>query len=386
MAQEFSHKALLLDTTSRAFGSVQQYIQGPGELDNVFEYGKKYGDSFFFIIDEGVYGMITARLEAIEDRRGCTYRCFSFYGECCREHVELLAQKARESGCAVVVGVGGGKVLDTVKQAADAADLARIIVPTSAASDAPAADWAAVYNLEGVHLQSGPTRRSTELVLVDSAIIAKAPARLFAAGIGDALVTWYEAVANEKAATPSYIGRGYTRCRAGMAIARECYEVLMREGKAAYEAVKAGALTPAVEDVIEANILLSGLGFMNTGCAGAHGVHNGLSEIESTKAFLHGEKVAFGLACELVLENAPTETLWEMLAFMDAVDLPITLEQMGVACTEENLDKIAAHAIYKNVLIHHEPVVINPETVKNAIRAADTYGRQYREQKRRQGA
>ncbi len=44
MAQQTSHRALLLDTTSRAFGSVEQYIQGPGELDNVFAYGSKYGD------------------------------------------------------------------------------------------------------------------------------------------------------------------------------------------------------------------------------------------------------------------------------------------------------------------------------------------------------
>lgn len=295
MSQEFSHKNLLLTSPSRAFGCVQRYIQGPGELGHVFDYGKKYGDKFLFIIDSGVFDMIKGKIEAIEDKNGCSWMYESYFGECCKENVEALTAVVKQSGCNVVCGVGGGKVLDTVKLVADAADVARIILPTSASSDAPAADWAAVYDINGVHLGGVPTKRSTELVLVDSAIIATAPARLFAAGIADALVTWFEAVANEKAGTPNWIGRGYVISRAGMAIAKECYEVLVSEGKRAYEAVKVKALTPAVEDVIEANVLLSGLGFMNAGCAGAHGVHNGISEIEAGNAYLHGEKVTFGL-------------------------------------------------------------------------------------------
>lgn len=377
MSQEFSHKNLLLTSPSRAFGCVQRYIQGPGEINNVFEYGKKYGDKFLFIIDSGVFDMIKNKIEAIEDKQGCSWMYESYFGECCRENVEALTDIVKKSGCSVVCGVGGGKVLDTVKLVADEADVARIILPTSASSDAPAADWAAVYDINGVHLGGVPTRRSTELVLVDSAIIATAPARLFAAGIADALVTWFEAVANEKAGTPNWIGKGYVISRAGMAIARECYEVLVSEGKRAYEAVKAKALTPAVEDVIEANVLLSGLGFMNAGCAGAHGVHNGISEIEAGNAYLHGEKVAFGLVCELVLENASDDLINKMLEFMDSIGLPITMEQFGIECNDENLNIIVEHTVFKNALIHREPVVITPEVVKNAIIAANNIGHNF---------
>lgn len=377
MSQEFSHKNLLLSSPTRAYGSVQRYIQGPGELNKVFAYGSKYGDRFLFVVDTGVFDMICQQVDAIEDRAGCTYVFHSFFGECCQENVDLLADVARESGCNVILGVGGGKVLDTVKLTADAVDLPRIIIPTSASSDAPAADWAAVYDINGVHLGGVPTVRCTELVLVDSAIIAKAPARLFAAGIADALVTWYEAEANDRAFAPNYIGQGYARCLAGMAIARECRDILLRDGKIAYEAVKAKVLTPAVENVIEANILLSGLGFMNTGCAGAHGIHNGISEIEAGKQFLHGEKVAFGLLGEMVLENAAREELYEVMAFLDALDLPITMEQFNIACSEENLDIIVDHVVYKNALIHREPTIITPELVRNAIIAADEFGHQY---------
>jgi len=374
---EYSHKSILLTSPSRAFGSIQRYIQGPGELNKVFEYGKKYGDRFLFLVDSGVFDMIRSQVEAIEDRCGCECVFHSFYGECCRENIDLLIDVVRESGCNVVLGVGGGKVLDTVKLVADAADLPRIIIPTSASSDAPAADWAAVYDTKGVFLGATATNRNTELVLVDSAIIARAPARLFASGIADALVTWYEAMANERSLTPNNIGRGYLRSLAGMAIARESHDILLRDGIQAYEAVKAKLLTPAVENVIEANILLSGLGFMNTGCACAHGVHNGISALENGEEFLHGEKVAFGLICQLIFENAPQDELNTVMVFLDALNLPVTLEQLHIACNDENLDVIVDYMMNKSLLIHREPFPVTADMVRNIILAANHFGHQF---------
>lgn len=381
MEKEFSHKNLLLTSTSRAFGSVQRYVQGPGEIYNVFEYGKKYGDNFLFIIDSGVFELIKNKIETVEDKCGCKYSYESFLGECCMENVHMLADIVKKSGCNVVFGIGGGKVVDTVKLVADEANIARVIVPTSASSDAPAADWAALYDANGVHLGGIPTKRCTELVLADSEIIATAPARLFAAGIADALVTWFEASANYKSLTPNNIGRGYVTSRSGMAIARECYDVLIKEGKLAYDCVKNKVLTPAVEDVIEANILLSGVGFMNCGCAGAHGVHNGISELRESQKYLHGEKVSFGLICELIIENASSEYINEIIAFLDSLDLPVTMEQLGVECSEENLAIIIDHTIYKNSLIHREPCVITAAVVKDAIKAANFLGNKYLENK-----
>jgi len=379
MEQKYSHKNLLLTSTSRAFGSIQRYVQGPGEIYHAFEHGKKYGDNFLFIIDSGVLDLVKDKLESVEDKCGCKYAYESFYGECCMENVHRLAEVVKKAGCNVVFGIGGGKVLDTVKLVADEADVVRIIVPTSASSDAPAADWAALYDINGVAIGGIPTKRCTELVLVDSEIIVNAPARLFAAGIADALVTWFEASANYKALTPNYFGLNISR--GGMALARESYEVLIAEGKMAYEAVKNKVLTTAVEDVIEANTLLSAMGFMNCGCAGAHGVHNGISELPESHKCLHGEKVAFGLICELVLENASEELINNTLAFLDSLDLPVTMEQLGVECNDSNLEVIINHTVNKSFLVHREPCVITPEVVKNAIKAANVIGHNFLESK-----
>ncbi len=374
--QELSRGSILLTGTSRAYESPSKYIQGTDEFLNVFKYGSKYGSRFLFLIDSGVYDIISEKIKSIEDKCSCSYEVISFIGECCMENVAELAETVRKFDSNVLVGVGGGKVLDIAKLLADETDMPRIIVPTSASSDAPAADWAAVYTREGVHISGRPTRRSTELVLVDSEIIVNAPARLFSAGIGDALATWFEAKACLNSCTPTCVGT-YRSCRVGTAVSRECYNILREDGLSALRAVKAHIVTPAVENVIEANILLSGLGFINGGLAGSHGFHNGFSNIPGCKKYLHGEVVAFGLICQLTLENTPIDEINDLMQFMYDSDLPVTLEQIGIECTEENLETIAEHTLNHNILIHHEPIPVNKKILKAAIIDADKLGRDF---------
>ena len=64
----------------------------------------------------------------------------------------------------------------------------------------------------------------------------------------------------------------------------------MAEGVKAKLALEAGACTPAVEKVIEANTLLSGIGFESGGLAGAHAIHNGFTVLDECHHMYHGEK------------------------------------------------------------------------------------------------
>ncbi|MGF7473584.1 glycerol dehydrogenase, partial [Salmonella enterica subsp. enterica serovar Minnesota] len=57
-------------------------------------------------------------------------------------------------------------------------------------------------------------------------------------------------------------------------LARFCYTTLMRYGRLAKLACEQHQVTPALEHVIEANTLLSGLGFESGGLAAAHAIHN----------------------------------------------------------------------------------------------------------------
>lgn len=346
----------MADNSTRAFGCPLRYIQGRGEFNNLASYTEKLGKTCV-IVDGFLFEEFDMRLKTIYQDRLGDYLSVCFKGECWDGEIERIRNIAKENGAAVIVGVGGGKTLDTAKLCADDLGIPVIIVPSSASNDAPVSEIAVIYTESGEYIGSKKMRRNAELVLVDSEIIAKSPRRLFIAGMGDALATWFEARASRASDSPNYVGQGFRSCKIGMAIAETCHETLLTDGKKALMALDRGAITEAVENVIEANILMSGLGFQNTGLATAHGIHSGLTAVPSAHKFLHGEKVAFGTICQMILEKSSEEEIDEIMTFLVGIGLPVTLEQLDVDPSHENISAIASKT-FENPLIHHEPFKI----------------------------
>jgi len=302
-----------------------------------------------------------------------------FGGECSSREIERAKTAARECSARTIVGAGGGKVLDTAR--AVAADLGLPVVncPTVASSDAPCSALSVIYSEEGVFQEYRFYRKNPDLVLVDTQVIAQAPPRLLAAGMGDALATWFEAKTCVAGAVQNMRG-GNSTCTA-LALAELCYQTLLADGAAALQAVKTQVVTPALERLVEANTLLSGLGFESSGLAAAHAVHNGLTAAHDTHTYYHGEKVAFGLLVQLVLEGVSSATFEKVLAFASDVELPITLAEIGLSkVTRDQIDPIARRAAAPGETIHNEPFEITPELVADAILAADALGRGWRKQ------
>lgn len=368
----------MVNNTTRAFACPLKYIQGVGEFNNLAVYTGHYGKACI-IIDGFLYDDLNSRLEVVFGRNSQEFFAVSFKGECWDGEIERISKLAEKSGAGVIVGVGGGKTLDTAKLCADGLKIPFIIVPSSASNDAPVSEIAVVYTESGEYIGSRKLKRNADLVLVDSEIIAKSPRRLFIAGIGDALATYFEARANEASDSANYVGKGHRRCRTGMAIAEKCHQILFEDGKKALIALERGAVTEAVENIIEANILMSGLGFTNTGLSAAHGIHSGLTAIPSANKFLHGEKVAFGIICQMILENCSEEEIDKTMSFMVEIGLPVTLAQLGVEATHENVAAIAAKTS-ENPLVHHEPFKVTADLIYGAILAADELGRRYYEE------
>jgi len=365
----------MVHSKTRAFGSPLRYIQGPGELDHLPDYTGVFGGACI-LIDQFLYPELKDRLEKVYERCESKFVTVCFEGECCQEAVESIKAVAGEHKISVFAGIGGGKTLDAAKLCADAMGLPVIIAPTSASTDAPVSEIAVLYTRDGEYTGSRKMKRNAELVLVDSEIIIKAPRRLFVAGMGDALATWFEAKACEASHAPNYIGTGYTSCKAGMAIAEMCHKILFDNGYEALEALEQGTINDAFENVVEANTLLSGLGFLNTGLAAAHGLHSGLTVLPQTHKFLHGEKVAFGIVCQLVLEDASNDIKEETMKFMAGIGLPVTLRQLDVEETEENIMAIARKTV-EEPLIYHENADITIDKLYHAIISADKLGKQY---------
>ena len=163
-----------------------------------------------------------------------------------------------------------------------------------------------------------------------------------------------------------------------MALAELCFDTLMEEGVKAKLALEAGACTEAVERIIEANTLLSGIGFESGGLAGAHAIHNGFTVLEECHSMYHGEKVAFGTITQLVLENVPADELEDIIDFCIELGLPVTLKELGITDpTPEKIMAVAEAACAPTDTIHNMPFEVTPESVAAAILAADRYGRYF---------
>lgn len=364
-----------MSNETRAFGSPLRYIQGAKEFDHLPQYTKDYGRACC-IIDGFLFEELSQRLTSMYGEKKEEFLAVRFQGECCEQEMDRICTLALEEGVDIFVGIGGGKTLDITKLCADRKGLPFMIVPTSASTDAPVSEIAVLYTSEGEYIGSRKVRSNADLVVADSEIIIKAPKRLFIAGVGDALATCFEARVCERTKAPNYIGEGYRCCKAGMAIAKECEKIIFEKGLAAIADLDTGIVTEAFEDVVEANILLSGLGFLNTGLAAAHGIHSGLTALKETHRYLHGEKVAFGIVCQLVLEEAKPETVEQTMRFMVKAGLPVTLDSLGVENTEENIYKIAKKTA-EGPLVHHEERTVTLELLCSVIRKADCLGKTY---------
>jgi glycerol dehydrogenase len=300
-----------------------------------------------------------------------------FHGECCEDELSRLSVAIAKTHADVLVGMGGGKTIDTAKIAADRARIPVIIVPTIASTDAPCSGCAVLYSKDGVFESVFYQRTNPAAVLVDVGIIAAAPTRFLVAGMGDALSTWFEARSCERTHAKNECG-GYGTA-AGFGIAKLCYETLLSHGVAAKLASEKHLVTPAFERIVEANILLSGIGFESAGLAAAHAIHNGLTALAETHSFYHGEKVAFGVLTGLQLTDAPADEAATVFSFCEDIGLPTTLADIGLGKADRrHLLKAAEKACAPDQSIHHEAGVITPGRVLDAMLAADALGQERR--------
>ena len=355
-----------------------KYVQGAGEMKKLGEYAGAYGKKALVLISAGGKKRSGEMISASFAEAGMAMEFAIHSGECSKTEIARLQGIMAELGCDVVIGIGGGKIFDTAKAVAYYEKAPVIICPTIASTDAPCSALSVIYTDEGVFEEYLFLPANPNLVLMDTDIIAASPVRLTVAGMGDALATYFEARA--------CVTKGAGTCAGGLAteaayaLAKLCFHTLMDEGVKAKIALDAHCCTPAVEKVIEANTLLSGIGFESCGLAGAHAIHNGLTVLPECHHMYHGEKVAFGTLAQLALENVGADELEEIIGFCIEVGLPVTLKALGITeVTDEKIMAVATAACAENDTLHNMPFAVTPESVAAAIKAADAYGRYFTE-------
>jgi len=349
-----------------------QYLQGKQLLQELPDLMKSFGSNGLLFGSSSIKEKLLPRFAPELPGQ---FRFELFNRECSQTEVKRLYDFIRQNNIDILAGIGGGKAIDTAKIAADLAGIPVIVVPTIASTDAPCSGCAVTYTTDGVFESVLYQKRNPAAVVVDMDVIAAAPTRFLIAGMGDALATWFEARSCHQTKSVNECGGLCTLT--GLHLARLCYDTLLQYGVAAKTANEEHEVTPALNYVTEANILLSGIGFESGGLAAAHSVHNGLTAIPETHNYYHGEKVAFGVLTGLFLTDASQQEIEEVYAFCELIGLPTTLEQIGLDQTDPcDLLKAAEKVCAPGQPIHHEAGKITPEKVLGAMNLADAMGRE----------
>lgn len=264
--------------------------------------------------------------------------------ECTHEAIHALSEKARHSNIHFVVGVGGGKAVDTAKAVAWRLKVPAITVGTQCATNADASAESVVYTQDHRFVEALILPRNPVIVIEDTELICRAPAKFLVQGMGDALSVRFESSAYAEARRRRQDGAVPTM--AALALADACFGSLMEHGVKAVVDVKGGTHSHEVDQVIEAVKLSSAMAFENTGCALAHALHNGLTRTGQVKGE-HGEIVAYGTIVQMVYDGRPKDEVQKVVRWCEQVGLPTKLKMIGDP-SKAALRQAAEHACDKD--------------------------------------
>ncbi len=301
------------------------------------------------------------------------YTIEEFQGYCTIDGIDKYAVIASREKADLVIGVGGGRVLDLAKAVGVKQRIPVITVPTIAATCAAWSALSITYDEAGRFTGGIQLDTSPKLVLVDTQIIAAAPVRYLKAGIGDTLAKWYETLPYAATAENDFALKIGLR-NAGLAL-----EILNNHGIQAIKDAEKKAVTAIFREVVDAIIVLAGLvGSISGGSyrAGlAHAINDSLTWISEAHDSLHGEKVIFGVIAQFILEGKPQPEIDELIACVKALDLPITLAQLGITNDlEQRITAIASGIKIKAEAVHQLKFAVTVQRIDQAVAQANRLG------------
>lgn len=159
-----------------------QYINEPGILAESGKHISQWGKRALVSGGRRALHAVESLLFPSMDRYEIRWSRHTFVGECSDTNICAIERKIREVGADVLVGVGGGKSLDSAKAAAELAGIPIVTIPTIAATCAAASPTSITYNDGGQYQRDYYMSTNPQLVLVDPEVIANAPLEYFSPG------------------------------------------------------------------------------------------------------------------------------------------------------------------------------------------------------------
>jgi glycerol dehydrogenase len=311
----------------------KEYINAPDLLRRSGSLIRGYGRSALIVASPKSMDAAGKTLFPSMKERGIDWVVFPFSGYVTFKKAEDIAKRYGDTGINVVIGLGGGRVIDTAKIAATLLNAPAITIPTIAATCAAWAAVSIVYDDEGGFQDAFFNAVGPELVLADTRVLMEAPKRYLQAGIIDSLAKWYEIYPYQRIEGDS------TFLNTMIRICEQLKEILETDAPAASFDDKAAIR------VIDAVIYLAGLsGSLHTDTLYqgiAHPFYNVLTKYPESHSLLHGEIVGFGLMLQQTLEGKSPEEIGEAVRLFGKFQNALTLADLGLDGKEERVREIA---------------------------------------------
>lgn len=353
----------------RIFASPSRYFQGPGAIDLLGQLLVCYSRAPVLLMDSSVRDLIGDRVSLVCADAGVEPTVLIASGEVTYASIDQLLSDCFENQPTVVVGLGGGKVLDSAKALSQRLGVPVITVPTIASNDSPTSSAIAMYDQDHFLVAVDMMQANPVAVLVDTQLVASAPVHFLLSGIGDAIAKVYEAqgCARGQGLTPL----GTRPLLIAGVIAQACYDTLRADAIQAIEDCGRGSVSASLERVVEAVVLMSGLAFENGGLSLAHSLTRGLMRVDGARDLLHGYQVAWGALVQMQAEGRPVDEVADLAKFLTSLGLPISSADLQLVQPWNEQHAIIARHTMSSPHMGNLRVAMSEDSIIEAIQQLD---------------
>lgn len=306
-----------------------RYLQKPNLLEVCGSEIARYGKNAFVVGDDTSLSLALDTIKESAKKAQIKCKSYTHNGSCNEDAAKELAIVAGVLKCDVIVGVGGGVIMDFAKLIGFHAGAPVINIPTSSATCACYTPLSVCYTKEGHTVGTKHFEYEVDSVLVDTALIARQPARLLLAGVFDALAKYIEI--KQRYNDSDYpLGLDWAHV-----LSQRSFSELVKKTEPALADMQKGEVTDAIEQVVFASLaatgVISGIARGSNQCALAHKFYETTRTLffENSRPYLHGEIVGIGLLMQNFFNGEEKENEF-LLSVMKKYNMPHSVYDIGI--------------------------------------------------------
>lgn len=314
-----------------------RYVQEKNLLPRAGEEIARLGHCPLIVGDDTALDIVRAALIPGVERACDKYEILVHNGTCNDERATEIAAIAKAGGYDVIVGVGGGVIMDFAKLCAHFAFLPVVNIPTSAATCAAYTPLSVRYTPEGKTVGTMHYGYEVDAVLVDTDVMLTQPTRLLLAGVFDALAKFVEIKQrfNPDCDEAFPMGLDYAYI-----LAERSFRTLCRDIEGCIADMKAGQVTARVDNVIFTLIavtgVISGIARGSNQTALGHKFYENTRYLfpDTARPYLHGEIVGIGLLLQNEYNKEREQNAF-LLGLMQKYGMPDSVSAIGITHDEQ---------------------------------------------------